>query len=137
LAREDFTIGAVGEEALGQAAYGSAVPGLDGTEKSPVPVGFHDPQQFRFAQLPDRGESLGQNLAMTPMGTEDMILGSQRERHPDGGGLLSDREVSRPGVIVRDAFAGPLGLDLVENRFEFPDRAHVLPDAQEVFGRMS
>ena len=40
-------------------------------------------------------------------------------------------------MIVGDAFVRALGLDLVENRLELANRAHVLPDVQEVLARSS
>ena len=135
-AREDFTVGAVDEKSQGQSLHGSAVPLLHGTQQRAVAVGSHDFEQSRIAELTYGGESLGQNFTVAAVRAENMVLGSQRESHTDGGGFLSDGEVRRTGVIVGDALIGALGLDLVENGFEFADAAHVPPDIQEVFGRI-
>src|ERR1051325_6725719 len=43
----------------------------------------------------------------------------------------------RSGMIVGHTSIRALGLDLVENRFEFPNGAHVEPDIQEVFRRVT
>ena len=83
--------------------------------------------------LPDRRKALGQDLAVAAVRAEDVVVGRQRERHADRRRLLPDREVRRSGVVVRDALVRALGLDLVEDRLELPDGAHVLPDVQEIF----
>jgi hypothetical protein len=44
--------------------------------------------------------------------------------------------VRRSGVLVSYALIRALGLDRIENRLEFPDGAHVVPDVQEILGRI-
>ncbi len=71
------------------------------------------------------------------MRAEDVIVGRQRERHADRRRFLADREVRGTGVIVGDALVGALRLDLVEHGLELADGAHVLPDVQQVLGRVA
>ena len=136
-AGEDLAVRAIHEEANGQALHRAAESFFDGSENGAIPVGFHDVQQLRVAQLADGGQSLGKDLAVTAMRSKDMVVGSKRERHAYGRGLLADREVGGAGVIVGEAFVCAFGFDLVENGFEFPNRAHVLPHIQEVCSGIS
>ena len=66
----------------------------------------------------------------------DVVVGSQRERHADRARLLPDGKVGGARMVVCDSLIGPLDLDLVEDRFELADGAHVLPDAQQIRGRV-
>ena len=74
---------------------------------------------------------------MAAVGAEDVVIGGQREGHPHRRRLLADGEMGGTGVVVGDAAVGALELDLVEDRLELPDRAHVPPDVQEVLGRVA
>ena len=136
LARENLAIGAVNEEPQGEAFHRPAVSLLHRTEQRTVAIRFHDLEQPLFVKRPDGRKTLGQNFAVASMRSEDMIFGRQPKCHPDRRGFLADRKVRRPGVIIRDSLVCALGLDLVEDRLEFANPAHVDPDVQEVFGRV-
>jgi hypothetical protein len=135
-AREDLAVGAVDEESACQAGDRAVESRLDGSEYGAVPIPFHDRKQPIVVELPDRREGLREDLAVAAVRAEDEVVGTERKSHSDGGRLLSDREVGRPGVRVGRATVDALRLDLAENGLEFPDRAHVLPDGEELGGRI-
>ena len=60
-----------------------------------------------------------------------MILGPQQKGLPYRSGLLSNRQVSRPFVVVLDALIDTLSLDLLQHCLEFPDKEHVLINSHE------
>src|SRR5581483_999746 len=92
-AREDFAVGAVDEETQREIPYRPAVALFDGAQDGTVAVGAHDREQVVVAELPDGREALGQDLAVTAMRAEDVVVGGQREGHADRGRLLADGEV--------------------------------------------
>jgi len=93
---------------------------------------LHDCQQIRLAHLVDRGQALGQDLAVASVGTEDEVLMGQVVGLADRGGLLAHREVRRAGVVVLEAIVGIGGLDRIQHRLEFADDPHVAVDPQKV-----
>jgi hypothetical protein len=137
LPRENLAIGAVDEEAQRQALHAPLVSLLDRAQQGAVAVGFHQLQQGRVAPVPDGRKPFRQDLAVAAVRAVNMVVGSQRERHADGGRLLSDRQVRRAGVIISHALKRSLDLNFIQNGFELPNRAHVLPDGQEVFARIA
>ncbi len=133
--REDFAVRAVDEEPEGKVLHRSAEALLDRREQSAVAVGAHDLHQAGIVQLTDGRVSLGEDLSVAAVRAEDVVVGRQRERHADRRGLLANREVGRPRVVVGHALVGALRLDLVEHRLELPDAAHVAPDVHEIICR--
>ncbi len=123
------------DELDGQIRDRAAMVLLQRPEDRAVQIRPHDLEQRLLVGLANRGEPLRQNLAVAPVRAVDVIVPRQEERHPDRGGLLSDRQVGRPEVIVGDAFVQPLRLDLAQDGLELPDGRHVLPDGQEVLRR--
>src|SRR5262245_61892044 len=70
------------------------------------------------------------------MRPENVIVGIEIECHADCGGFLTDRKMRGSGMVICEAFVGALGLDIVQDRFEFSNRTHVLPDMQEILRRV-
>ena len=68
---------------------------------------------------------------MTAVGPEDEILDAQRKAHSHGRGFLPQGQVRRSLVLHRQAFVGPLGLDLVQGGLELPDQRHVFVDREQ------
>ncbi len=122
------------DELDGQVRDRAAMALLQRPEDRAVEVRPHDLDERLLVGLANRGEPLRQNLAVAPVRAVDVIVRRQEEGHPDGGGLLSDRQVGRPEMIVGDAFVQPLRLDLAQDGLELPDGGHVPPDGQEVLG---
>ena len=60
-----------------------------------------------------------------------MILGPQQKGLSYRSGLLSNRQVSRPLVVVLDALIDALSLDLLQHGLELPDKEHVLINSHE------
>ena len=118
LAREDLAERAEDDELDGQVRDRAAMVLLQRPEDRAVQIGPHDLEQRLLVGLADRGEPLRQNLAVAAVRAVDVIVWRQEERHPDRGGLLSDRQVGGPEMIVGDAFVQPLRLDLVQDRLE-------------------
>ncbi len=135
-AREDLAVGPVDEEPERQPFDRPAVTALDRTEQGAVRVGLHDGLELAIAELPDRGKALREDLAVAAMGSEDVIVGRQRKRHPHCRRLLPDRQMGRPGMVVGHALVGALGLDLLKRRLELPNSAHVPPDVQQILDRV-
>src|SRR5438094_980594 len=54
----------------------------------------------------DGRQSLRQDLAVTAMAAEDVVLDIEKERATDRGGLLTDREMSRSAMVVGPAAIG-------------------------------
>ena len=71
---------------------------------------------------------------MASVGTENEIFRRQRKGHSHRGRFLSDRQMRGSCVVIRNALVGALGLDFIQDGFELPDRAHVPPHMQEIFG---
>ncbi len=71
---------------------------------------------------------------MASVRTENEIFRRQRKSHSHRGRFLSDRQMRRSGVVIRNALVSALGLDFVQDGFELADRAHVLPNMQKIFG---
>ena len=67
------------------------------------------------------------------MHAEDEVVRPQMEAPADGIRLLPDREMGRTAMVVDDALAGALALDVVGHGFEFTDTDHVPIDAVQVF----
>ncbi len=137
IAREDLAVGAIYQEPAGQGLHRPAVTFLHRSEDGAVQVRPHDPQQLRVAHLPDRGEALGQNLAMAAVRAVDVVVGRQRVGHSDGRRFLAHRKMSRAPMVVGDPFVGSLKLDFVDDRFELANGAHILEYVGEILERVS
>ena len=149
--REHFAVGAIENEAGGQALYRTLiyrrlirrtlirripVSLLDRTKHRAIAVSSHNCHELLVTQLPDCRECFRQDLAVTAMRSENVIIGSQRECHAYGCRFLPNRKVRGTGVIVSDPLVGAGGLELLQNGFKFADRTHLPPDLQELFARV-
>ena len=132
---EDLRQGAVDEEIDRQLAHRLALAGIGLFNDLPgraIEEALHDRQQIRLAHLVDRGQALGQDLAVASVRTEDEVLVGQVVGLADRGGFLAHREVRRAGVVVLEAVVGIGGLDRVQHRLELADDPHVAVDPQKV-----
>ena len=130
--REDLAIGSVDKSAEGDLPSRALELILDRTQHGSVAVRLENLRQLRFGKLADAGKTFGENLAMAAVRTKNKIFGPEGKGHADRGRFLSDRQMSRSGVVIRNTLIGALGLDFVEDGFELTDRAHVLPDLQKI-----
>ena len=101
-------------------------------ERVAAEIGLHDPLEIRLVQLVDGRQALGQDLAVTPVATEDVIVHRQEECLAHGGGFLADRKVGGALVDVRDVAVLSLPLDLVQHGLELADEDHVAIEPEGV-----
>src|SRR5947208_10712396 len=73
----------------------------------------------------DGRQSLRQDLAVTAMAAEDVVLDIEEERATDRGGLLTDREMSRSAMVVGHAAICAVAFEQIEHRLELAHQEHV------------
>ena len=74
---------------------------------------------------PDRGEALGDGVAVAPVGAGDVVVGAERAAGTDGRGFLADRDVGWAAVVVSRQ-------GIVAARAEADDHLLQLADGQHV-----
>ena len=84
----------------------------------------------------DGGKSFGQNLTVAAVTAVDMVVNTEVIGLPDGGRLLTHRQMSRAVVRVCNAVIDPAQLDLVEHVLKIADNHHIPLDAHQVIGRV-
>src|ERR1700680_4160118 len=97
---------------------------LDRAQEAPAAMRFHDCRQPLRLERRDRRKAFGDELAVTAMAAEDVILRAKRQRGTDRGALLTDREVGGTLVGELDAGIGAARLEGGEHRLEFADDEH-------------
>ena len=86
---------------------------------------LHDAEERRLVEPFDRRQPLGDELAVTAVAAENVVLGAERQGSADGRAFLPDREVRRPAIGVLDPAIGAARLEFTEHRFEFAHDQHV------------
>src|SRR5439155_10263685 len=74
----------------------------------------------------DGRQSLRQDLAVTAMAAEDVVLDIEKERATDRGGLLTDREMSRSAMVVGHAAICAVAFRSEEHTSELQSRGHLV-----------
>jgi ribosomal protein L15E len=80
----------------------------------------------------NRRETLGQDFTVGTVRAEDVIVRIEQIGLPDRRRLLTDREMRRTAVVVRNVLKVPLLLDRVEHLLERADDHHVALNPQQV-----
>ena len=102
-AAEDLGQRAVDQEVDGQILDRPVVLLLDDRQAFAAHEVLHDVHQGVVVELADGRHALGQDLAVRAVRAEDVVVDVQQEGLPHRGGLLADRQVRRPLVVVLDA----------------------------------
>ena len=131
LAGERFGDGTVEDEVLSD--IGQVVGGdlLGEGEGFAVQELLHDAFQVRGIEFAGGGETLGEDLAVAAVGSEDEVVGTELRGLPHHGGFLSDAEVRGAAVVVLHTVPGAGGLDGVEHGLERAHGDHVVQDVDE------
>ena len=90
----------------------------------------HAGPELLVGHRPDRREALGDRVAVTAMGAGDVVVGAQRRAGTDRGGLLADRDVRRPAVVVAGEGIVAAGPEADDHLLHLADREHVVEQVQ-------
>ncbi len=104
---------------------------FDDLEGVSAHVGLHDVQQLFLTQLSDRAHAFRQDLTVTAVGTEDLVIRVEDHRLSDRGAFLTGGEVGRTEVLVGDSLVHSFFLDHVEHRLELANQEHIVIDANQ------
>ena len=131
---EDFRQESEDEKFLGPFLPIGAGLALEGLPDLSIERTLDDDSEVFFGKLVDRAESLGEELPVAAMASEDVISRFQHEGLSNSCRLLSDREVGGPLVVVLESLVAAHLLDLVEHRLELPDDDHIPVDQEGLVG---
>ena len=98
---------------------------------------FHHCLQSGIVDFTNSGCSLGENLPMRAVRTEDMVVRPQQKSLTDGCGFLPDGQVRGALVIVFDSLIDSLRLDLLQHVLKLTDKKHILINTNESFGSVA
>ena len=93
---------------------------------------LHDVVKLFIGELVDGGKSLCKDLAVAAVRTEGKVVDVEAVGFTYCRCFLTERKVSRAGVVVFNAVVNALGLDLVEHGLELADDTHVAVDAKHI-----
>ncbi len=105
---------------------------FDNAQTIATEVVAHDRHQRWIVELMNRRETLGKNLTMRAVRTEDVVVRVEQVCLTNRRRLLADRKMRRPPMIVREVLEMPLLLHRVEHLLERADDHHVALDAHQV-----
>ena len=128
---ENFCQRAVEREIDGEVLAARVAEFFDCAQDASVEVAAHDAPELVDAEFVNGRQALGEDFTVAAVRTENQVVGRQPVRLPDGGALLSDRQMRRPAMVVGDAFPRPFFFNAVEHGLELAQDQHVAVHAQQ------
>ena len=94
---------------------------------------FHYLDELFVRKLADGGKTLGYNLVMAAVGTENEVINTEGEGLTYSGSFLTDSKVRGAGIGELFAVVFALELNALEHRLEFTDCYHIGIHSEEFF----
>ncbi len=94
---------------------------------------FHNFHQLLVIEFVYCRHTFCKDFAVRTVTTKNKIINCQRPCHTNGSRFLSDRQVSRAGVVIRSSIVFSFGFDQIDHGFKLTNQHHVMINGFKFF----